>query len=200
MLLSFSQLLALAIEIQEETIDGANSADRVGGFLAELVKRATMPYDSTAAYEQGSYIFFGDAGYRAKDAIGVGESPSSAPAKWKIITDGSFKTLFDNETDANKIAVFSALLSLIAGNPSLKAAFRNQIRALSIPDFVLTGIQNNQAAIFKVAIDGTVTIVPAPIDVAIPEHVGRFGLGRGFIATDYTQFGAIEFNNTDFFS
>ncbi|OJW75713.1 hypothetical protein [Spirosoma sp. 48-14] len=83
---TFSQLLDDALEIKGEQLPGANTAERVGGFLELLLKSIPLAYDpSSEEYEAGSYIFFNDSIYRAIQDPAIGESPATQPDKWKAL-------------------------------------------------------------------------------------------------------------------
>ncbi|MBC3785726.1 hypothetical protein [Spirosoma utsteinense] len=83
MALSQSELLSRAYEIFDETIPSANTAERVGGLLIEIIRAATKPYAPTATYQAGEYVLFNDNLWRSLVAIAVSESPTAAPTKWR---------------------------------------------------------------------------------------------------------------------
>ncbi|RIV23610.1 hypothetical protein DYU11_11555 [Fibrisoma montanum] len=82
--LTYSQLLTAAQQIRQETIPSANTAERVGAFLENLAKSATLPYDPDAEYAAGQNVIYQNYIYRAlAPGALLGESPVTAPAKWR---------------------------------------------------------------------------------------------------------------------
>lgn len=68
----------------------------VGASLAERLDAEA--YDSGKAYVTGEFVYFSGAVYRAKEAIALGEDPTSQPAKWDEIALGDSVNTKVNKT------------------------------------------------------------------------------------------------------
>lgn len=158
--LSFSQLLADATEVFDETQLGANSAERVGGLLIQIVKALTLPYSPQSEYQAGQYVLFNDGLFRSLQTALVGESPTAAPAKWKLqssretLVEIAGRTPFTEATTADYLATYEksgtspgkveikglSIVSLwikliISLNPEIRNALVSQL-ALTLGDLV----------------------------------------------------------------
>ncbi len=81
-----SELIERATEIKDETEGAANTADRVGSLLVDMILSAVKIYDPGSRYGRGEYVIFSDGFYRSLASIEVGETPALMPDKWRAVS------------------------------------------------------------------------------------------------------------------
>ncbi|MGF7218618.1 hypothetical protein GGR92_004797 [Spirosoma lacussanchae] len=121
---TFSQLLQLATQIFDEKQEGANSAERVGGFMIALVRSIMMPYDGSRTYVTGQYMVFGDGFYRVLATTNTGETPLNAPAKYRLLSP-TLLALVTADTAVSRNATFRSLIN--AANESTISALAEKL-------------------------------------------------------------------------
>ncbi|GAB3889906.1 hypothetical protein GCM10028803_00430 [Larkinella knui] len=86
---STSALKQGANQIREEFRSGLNTAERVGGWMVDLLESTVLEYDPASPYQAGRWVIYGGILYKAIAATQAAQTPLSHPQLWegKLITN-----------------------------------------------------------------------------------------------------------------
>ncbi|MGV3556917.1 hypothetical protein [Larkinella arboricola] len=80
---SLNNLEQRANQIRQETIERANTADRVGQWFLDILHSTVLEYDPTASYEAGRWMIYNGVLYKSLSAATAGQSPETHGELWQ---------------------------------------------------------------------------------------------------------------------
>lgn len=107
----FQNLFDRATGVKSETVNLANTADKVGGLIRDVLLNGCSRFDASASYYTGQYVIYSGVLCEVVQDTNPGETPDSHGAKWskKLVTDATQA----NESNTLPIAT-NAVVTLIA--------------------------------------------------------------------------------------
>jgi hypothetical protein len=93
---SASNLLGRGTTVKNEATQAANSANRIGTLIIDIIRSVAMAYDASMAYVSGQPIIWTGFYAVALEDTTAGQSPTSHPAKWQVMAVTSAEGIAEN--------------------------------------------------------------------------------------------------------